>query len=364
MGTTLRRRVNFIGGVVENNPLASTGTVLNSMALSALGPSMSGAGLEYVPITLDPDGLDGPPEIAWITDYNQGAVTATILRGQEGTAARAHYQDTPWVHGPTTTDVGSTDADRWLQRTHGFLLEAGAGQPKRSWTGTHVKFDAFTWNAAGNGPHASTVGYQDFTMPAVNAVINGFGGASNKTVTAAGIPLDNWDCLWVVFTPGGGATGAGFAITASGTQFVVPSNWVRLCERNGADGRLYWADGFIQDYWRNVNGGIGFVSPFGQYAGQTTLGSEWTCRYRKENGMVHVEGLARRTDAANTSGHVLTLPVGYRPGTGTTMRNTMAGGGHVRIDINPAGNLIVVEIRGGADVTIWFSIAVSFVAEG
>lgn len=115
--------------------------------------------------------------------------------------------------------------------------------------------------------------------------------------------------------------------------------------------------------WQNVNGGVGFAANFGQYAGQTSLGSEWACRYRKVNGIVYVEGLARRTDGTQSGGPVFTLPAGFRPGTGTAMRNTMASGGYVRLDIASAGAVNLVGIQGGANVTDWFSVAMQYIAE-
>lgn len=55
-------------------------------------------------IVLDPDGYGGNPEIAYLTGHTSASGTATILRGQEGTTARAHIQDTPWVHSATSKD--------------------------------------------------------------------------------------------------------------------------------------------------------------------------------------------------------------------------------------------------------------------
>jgi hypothetical protein len=101
----LRVRTNFLGGLIEDNPLASGATVLNSAALAAV-PAIGST--QHMPIILDPDGVGGVPEIAYITAHTAAATTATITKGQEGTAARAHERDTPWLHGPTIKDFDAS----------------------------------------------------------------------------------------------------------------------------------------------------------------------------------------------------------------------------------------------------------------
>lgn len=93
-----RLHLNFIGGLVEDNPLAVAATTLTSAALAAV-PAI--AAPDYMPITLDPDGIDGAPEIVWVTAHTAGATTATIARAQESTTARQHLRDIEWVHAIT-----------------------------------------------------------------------------------------------------------------------------------------------------------------------------------------------------------------------------------------------------------------------
>ena len=52
----------------------------------------------------------------------------------------------------------------------------------------------------GNGRGAALAigGYFDITMPSVSTVITGAGGATNKTVTANGIPLASWETLYYI----------------------------------------------------------------------------------------------------------------------------------------------------------------------
>lgn len=105
MANEIRIRANFMGGLVDDAPLTSTAVSLTSNALQAL--QVIGA-TQHMAIVLDPDGYGGNPEIAYITGHTTAAGTATILRGQEGTTARAHLQDTPWVHSATAADFLSS----------------------------------------------------------------------------------------------------------------------------------------------------------------------------------------------------------------------------------------------------------------
>ncbi len=101
MANEKRLRAGFLGGLVEDNPLAAATTTLTSGGLAA-APVVDST--NHLAIVLDPDGLFGAPEIAYITAHTAAAVTATVARGQEGTTARDHQRDMPWLHGPTTRD--------------------------------------------------------------------------------------------------------------------------------------------------------------------------------------------------------------------------------------------------------------------
>ncbi len=101
MANELRVRANFTGGLIDDNPLTSGATTLTSNALQAL--QVIGA-TQHMVVVLDPDGYGGNPEIAYLTGHTASAGTATLLRGQEGSTARAHLQDTPWVHSATVAD--------------------------------------------------------------------------------------------------------------------------------------------------------------------------------------------------------------------------------------------------------------------
>lgn len=101
MANEIRVRTNFIGGLVEDNPLTAAAATLTSAGLAAL---VSIGATQHAAVVLDPDGINGSPEIIYITAHSATFGTATIARGQEGTTARQHDRDTTWVHSATALD--------------------------------------------------------------------------------------------------------------------------------------------------------------------------------------------------------------------------------------------------------------------
>lgn len=96
---------------------------------------------------------------------------------------------------------------------------------------------------------------------------------------------------------------------------------------------------------------------------QAGLGNAWTPRYRRVNGIVYVAGLVN-TGATTIPLHVLTLPAGFRPGTGVWMGIQMCSGpSSRRLDIDSAGQFVFREMASGAASTGWHSIAATYVAE-
>lgn len=102
------QRVFYAGfsGTILDNPLSAGATTLTSAALVNF-PTITSA--QYVAITLDPLGVAGIPEIAYMTAHTNGVNTATIVRGQEtvyGTSAgRSHAQGIRWSHALTAFDL-------------------------------------------------------------------------------------------------------------------------------------------------------------------------------------------------------------------------------------------------------------------
>src|SRR6266567_36787 len=67
---------------------------------------------DILAVTIAPLGLPSnvatAPEIIHVTAHTSAATSATISRGEEGTAARAHATNEPWVHAVTAADVAAT----------------------------------------------------------------------------------------------------------------------------------------------------------------------------------------------------------------------------------------------------------------
>lgn len=69
---------------------------------------------------------DGPNfEVVHVTAHTAAADTATIIRGQEGTAAQAWDAGASWVHGPTVQDFDEkVTATATITKLHGPITQA------------------------------------------------------------------------------------------------------------------------------------------------------------------------------------------------------------------------------------------------
>ncbi|HEX7099342.1 MAG TPA: tail fiber protein [Acidimicrobiia bacterium] len=99
--------VDFIAGEVSNNPLTAAGTTLQGSFLADV-PVVSGGNV--LKLVLDPQGVNGDPEIIYVTSHSSGSTSATIQRGREGTAARQHPQGTRVVGSVTADDFDDFDS--------------------------------------------------------------------------------------------------------------------------------------------------------------------------------------------------------------------------------------------------------------
>lgn len=99
-----RLRSNNVFGTTTDAPLTAGATTVNSAGLANLAAV---TGSNTAVITLDPNRVNGAPEIVIVTAHTGSATSATITRGAEGTSAREHPAGTFWVHAPTTTDWGT-----------------------------------------------------------------------------------------------------------------------------------------------------------------------------------------------------------------------------------------------------------------
>jgi hypothetical protein len=91
---------NVLSGQLSVDP--GTGGTLTSAAFVNM-PVV--AAPDTMRLTLDPDGVNGAPEIVIVTAHSAAANTCTVTRGQEiangGVAAHAHPINTVWRHAPT-----------------------------------------------------------------------------------------------------------------------------------------------------------------------------------------------------------------------------------------------------------------------
>lgn len=127
----------FLSGVVADNPLASGATTLTATALSGM-PVV--AAPNFMWLILDPNGVNGLPEIVQVTVHTAAAGTCTIVRGQQtsqgGAAAHAHIQNTVWVCAQTPNDFDQLDF-RQVTTKGDFLIATAANTLARQPVGTN-----------------------------------------------------------------------------------------------------------------------------------------------------------------------------------------------------------------------------------
>lgn len=100
---------NFSSGVTTDAPLSNVATTINSSQFSSLSAVSSPDTMWMV---LDPEALNGNPEIVQVTAHTASATSVTVVRGQQtssgGYAARPHPAGTRWVIAWTAADGNAT----------------------------------------------------------------------------------------------------------------------------------------------------------------------------------------------------------------------------------------------------------------
>jgi hypothetical protein len=123
-----------------------------------------------------------------------------------------------------------------------------SGGGNKSFDGTSV-----SWNtrfiAIGYGTSSlSTDGYFNIDLPPIGTVVPGI-GTGNTSVTATGIQLNVWECLYYILPLGSsnGSLQTNFRKLAYSTGFLLPKHWVPVACRNGDLDSTFikWADGSI-----------------------------------------------------------------------------------------------------------------------
>jgi hypothetical protein len=103
-----RIRTNNVFGTTTDNPLTNVATTMNSAGLANLAAV---TGSDEALITLDPNRVNGAPEIVRVTAHTGSATSATIDRAEFGTTAREHPAGTEWVHGAVAATASDPDGD-------------------------------------------------------------------------------------------------------------------------------------------------------------------------------------------------------------------------------------------------------------
>jgi len=174
----------------------------------------------------------------------------------------------------------------------------------------------FMLMGAGRGVTTSPIGYFQIDTPAAGVVITGVGGATNKTVVAAGVPLGLWDALYYILPLGASQASvpANFRVANYTSDFVVPDDWVLVAFRNSDASGTGGSNVYDEVFWCTGDHFTPWVLP--------ALGGGWApygapysfqgfCKY---NGMITMQGLVSGgTVAAGTL--LWTMPAGFKPRT-------------------------------------------------
>lgn len=153
-----------------------------------------------------------------VLDETMAGITGGYAKANSviGYANRAHAM----MHGGGTVTVSASYEVKWTTR---FIVISGG---RTSDTATSGYFDI--------GP-----------TPAAGTVITGVGGATNATVTAAGIPLGSWQALYYILPTGStnGFLAANLRVAAYTATLEIPDNWVLVAARNSDAGGVRFAAG-------------------------------------------------------------------------------------------------------------------------
>jgi hypothetical protein len=85
---------NFATGTLTADPSTTDPGTISSAEFNIL-PAVSGG--DVLAITLDPEAVNGDPEVVYCTAHTASATSLTADRGEDGTGTRAHPIGTTWV---------------------------------------------------------------------------------------------------------------------------------------------------------------------------------------------------------------------------------------------------------------------------
>ena len=159
----------------------------------------------------------------------------------------------------------------------------------------------------------ASAGHLDMNVPVSGTSITYYDGVTNTQTTVTtnsdGFPLNAWEALWYVVTPGEAPAtdNSNYVITEYRNSNWKPnSNWLLIAFVNGdsayEEHLKFIPTGGTFHVWNSLP----FVNSWVNYSSDYNPGGY----YRDNNGIVRLRGLIK--DGTNTT--IATLPAGYRPG--------------------------------------------------
>lgn len=181
-------------------------------------------------------------------------------------------------------------------------------------------------------------GYIDMYVPASGTSITYYDGSTNTqtavTTDADGFPLNAWEALWYVVTPGqsNSTVNSQYVITDYRNSLWKPnSNWLLIAFVNGdtayEDHLKFIPTGGTFHVWT----GLPFVNSWVNYSNGYNPGGY----YRDGDGVVYLQGLIK----SGTASTICTLPSGYRPGYRILTNGHTSSYGACRVDITALGEI-------------------------
>lgn len=242
MANEIRRRYNFMSGIISDNPLSNSATTLNSTNLAGL-PAVGST--EHVALVLDPTGVGNGPEIVWVTAHTGSATSATIVRAREGTSAVQHASTIAWVHVATTADFGTIGDDNDQPSSGGLPFE---GEQYVDTTNDRVQhYSGSAWQRTA---HYSSTGRTGGTWTRATNLAGGSGGEGTViTFTSETFDSDGFlaPTSGTVTIPSG--LGGLYIAHISYTWASAPASFSTLVDINSTR-------------WANIGGG--YTTNFGQ----------------------------------------------------------------------------------------------------
>jgi hypothetical protein len=239
--TTSNAAIRIPHGVAPTSP--TDGDIWTTSA--GLHVRISGATINLGSGTVTSVGLSLP---AMFTVTNSpvttsGTLTATLASQTANTflAAPSGSNGAPSFRTIVSADIPIT----YTASLRANVNISGGGTITVNGSGSVLWDQRFIIISNGNGSNFGTSGFFDITCP-TTGTITGVGGAANKTATAAGIPLGNYEAIYYILPIGAASASvpANFRVVSYTSAIDIPHDWVLVCLRNGDNGTFYFTAGY------------------------------------------------------------------------------------------------------------------------